>query len=122
MKSRLAVAPKIAHAGHHQWKDRREQRLQVITDKEIFLARFPDDCCRINCVATMYDRVAMKDWIVMLKRIVTVVIPERAFRSAFVWRRVTNQSELSFSDETMRGADRILRHAQLLSTEQRRED
>ena len=122
MKSGFAVAPKVAHARHHQWKNRREQRLQVITDEEIFLARFAYYRSWIDRVATMCDRVAMKDWIVMPKGIVTVMVSERAFGSAFVWRRVTNQSELSFSYETMRGANRVLCQAQLLSAKQRRED
>src|SRR5437879_2862251 len=122
MKSGFAIAPKIAHARHHQRKDRREQQLQIVTDKEIFLARFAYDCRGIDRVATVRDRVAMKDWIVMLKRIVTVMVSERAFGSALLRRRVTNQCELSFSDETMRRPSRVLCHAQLLSAEQRREN
>ena len=50
------------------------------------------------------------------------MVSERAFGSALVRRRVTNQCELSFSDETMRRPSRVLCHAQLLSAEQRHEN
>src|SRR2546421_10757664 len=115
MKSGFAIAPKVAHARHHQRKDRREQRLQVIADKEIFLARLADYRRGIDRVATVRDRVAMKDRIVMLKRIVPVVIAERTFRPSLARRRVANQSELSFRNQSMRVTDRIPRHAQFLS-------
>src|SRR5438105_5160621 len=98
MKSRFTVAPKIAHARHHQRKDRRQKRLQIVANEKIFLFGFADDSCGINRVAPMSNCVAVKDRIVVLKRIISVMIAKWTFASSLVRRRVTDQSELGLCD------------------------
>jgi hypothetical protein len=66
----------------------------------------------------MRDRVAMKDGIVVLERIVAVMIAEWPFGSALVRRRLTNQGEFRLCHQTMRFAERILRHAQFFTAKQ----
>ena len=98
MKSRLPIAPQVAHRGHYQRKDRRQQRLEVIADEEILLSGFPHNGRGIDCVAPVIDRLAVKDRIFVLQRVVTVVIAEWAFRLALARLRFADQSEFGFSD------------------------
>ena len=60
MKTRLAIAPKIANGRHHERKQRRQKFLQIIADKEIFLPRFADDRRRIDRVLAMKNRVGVE--------------------------------------------------------------
>src|SRR5689334_327810 len=122
MKSGFAIAPKIDYTRHHHRKDRREQRLQVIPNKEIFLARLAHYGRRINGVAAMRDRFAMKDRVFVFQRVITIMIAEGAFRPALMWWRVTNQSKFGFGNQTMRRTDRVLHYPQLLTAQERRED
>ena len=39
----LAVRPQVAHAGHHQREQRRQQFLKQVADEEVLLARLADD-------------------------------------------------------------------------------
>ncbi len=111
VESGFAVTPKVAHTRHHQWKEWRQKRLQVIADEEVFLPWLAHDCRRIDRVATMRDRLAVKDWIVVLQRIVAVMITERAFGPALMRWRMTNQGKFGFRHQPMRSPDRILCHS-----------
>src|SRR5690606_26779936 len=51
----FAVAPKIAHGGHHHGKQRRQKFLQIITDEKILLPRFADDRRRIYRVLSVIN-------------------------------------------------------------------
>src|SRR2546423_14962340 len=98
MESCFAITPQIANAGHDQRKQRRQKRLQIIADEKIFLLWLADDGGRIDCIAAMIDSVAVKNRIVVLKRVVTVVIAKWSFWSSFMRRRVSDQSELYFGN------------------------
>src|SRR5436190_16597299 len=118
MKTCFAIRPQIANAGHHQRKQRRQQLLEVIADEKVFLSWFAHDCCGVNSVATMKDRVDMKYRIVVLQRIIAVVITEWTFRTPFVWPRRSYQGELGFSRKTVWRAAH-LRNPDLLTSKQR---
>src|SRR5882724_1132831 len=101
MEAGLDIRPQIADARHHQRKERRKELLQIISDEEIFLARFADHRSGIDCLATMEDCFDVENRIVMLQRVIAVVIPEWSLGSPFMRRRVTNQGKLGFSGETV---------------------
>src|SRR5437016_14160997 len=65
MKSRFTITPQMTHTRHHQWKQRREERLQIITEEEVLLPGLAHNCRGIDCITTMKDRFAMKDRVVM---------------------------------------------------------
>src|SRR5437016_10707630 len=101
MKSRFAIGPQIAHARHHERKQWRQERLQIITNEKIFLSRFADNSRGIDRIAPMKDSVAVKHRILMSQRVVAVMIAEWPFESTLVRRRGTNQGKLSLGDQTV---------------------
>ncbi len=122
MESRLAVRPEITDARHHQRKQRRQQRLQIIADEKVFLLWLAYDCRRIYGAATMRDRVAVKDRILVLQRIVAVMIAERTFRLSLMRRRVADEGKLGLRHQTMPAGDRVLCHSEFFAAQQGRED
>src|SRR5438094_4512311 len=122
MKSRLAVSPEIADARHHQRKQRRQKRLQVVADEKVFLLWLADDGGGIDRVATVRHRVAVKDRVLVLQRIVAVMIAEWAFRLSLMRWRMANEGKLGFRHQTMSAGGRVLCHSELSAAEQRREN
>src|SRR2546427_11560495 len=98
MKSGFSVSPKITHTGHHQRKQWRQKRLQIISDEKIFLLRFANNGSWIDCIVTMKDSIAIEDGVLMLQRVIAIMITERTFKPAFMGRRTADQSEFCFSD------------------------
>ena len=111
MKPGLAVTPEVSHAGHHQGEDRRQQRLQVIADKEILLTRFTHHRRGIDRVAPVRNCLAAENRIVVLQRIVAVVIAEGAFGFALVRPRLTDEREFSFRHQPVRRSDWVFSQA-----------
>ena len=108
MKTGLAVAPQIANRRHHERKQRRQQLLQIIADKKIFLTRLADDRRRIDRVFAMKNRVGSENRIIVLQRIITVMIAERAFGPSLVRRDVAADRKFRFGDQAMTiGPERI---------------
>ena len=111
MKSGLAVTPKLADTGHDDRKYRRQQRLQVIADEEIFLPGLADHGRGINRVAAVGDCFAVKNRVVVFQRVVTIVIAERTFWFSHVRLRMADESKFRFGHQTMRATNRIFGHA-----------
>src|SRR6266581_4056723 len=115
MESGFTVSPQVADARHHQRKQRRQQLLQIVAKKKVFLPRFSNDGRRIDRVAPMKDSIDMKDRILMLQGIVTIVITKWSFRSSFVRWRLTNQGKLRVCGQPMPTTKRILRQLDLFT-------
>src|SRR6059058_722939 len=99
MEASLTVAPQTPHTGHYQRKQRRQEQLQIVADEKIFLPGFAYDGRRIDSIATMRDRLALKDRIIMLQGIVAIMITERPFRPAFMRLRAADQREFGFRNQ-----------------------
>src|SRR5437868_14615394 len=115
MKSSLAVGPKISDRRHQQRKQWRQQLLQVVADKKILLARLADDSGRIDRVTPVKDRVDVKNRIVVLQGVVTVMIAKWTFRPPLVRERIPNQNEFSLCGEpVLFRAERIAPHLEFV--------
>src|SRR5262249_1030054 len=86
---------------------------------EIFLTRFAHHRSRIDRITTMRHSLDMKDRILVLQRVVSVVIAEGTFRTPLFRRGMAYQSELGFRCEPVFTTNRILTNTKLLSGEQR---
>ena len=110
MKSGLSVSPKIAHTGHYQRKQRRQKRLQIVSDEKILLLRFAHNGGWIDRIATMKDSIAIEDGVLMLQRVIAVMITERTFKPAFMGRRAADQwlptARPNFTSSRFSGSDR----------------
>src|SRR5688500_167290 len=122
MKARFAVGPKIAHRTHHEGKQWRYELLQIVADKKVYLPRLADYWRRIDRGATMKDRVDMQHRTIVQPRVVTGMTAKRTFRPSLVRRRMSNKRKLGFRRKSMAIARSCLRHLQLLSAEQRRQN
>src|SRR5215510_9627007 len=117
MKTRFAVSPKINNRWHNYRKQRRQELLKIVADKEVFLSRLANHRCRIDRIATMEDSSALEDRIIVLQRVVAVVIAKWSLGLSFVRWCVSNQGEFCLSCQAI-WAKRVRRHLQLLSREQ----
>src|SRR5438876_450091 len=115
MESGFTVSPQVADARHHQRKQRRQQLLQIVAKKKVFLLRFSNDGRRIDRVAPMKDGIDVKDRILMLQGIVSVMVAKRSFRSSLVRRRLTDERKLGLGGQPMPTTKRILRQLDLFT-------